>query len=411
MPQIVINDITPRIQYYASAGQTRFDFPWPMFYPTDIQVYKRPYGSEPNDVVDILTYVTDYTVTIFPAPAVGGYITLNTGAVSQDIITLARAQPDQRLNYYINGGPFPAPIVNADFDSIVMMDQQRQMYDEVIGVHYNVNAVVEPVVDNILPVLPPLCVWMKNQANTKIIPVPFSGGGGGGGNALIVVITQPGHGFTGGQVVYSNAGTFALARADSAVDAEVIGLVESVIDSNNFNLLVSGEVSALTGLTPGGVYFLSDTVAGELTLTQPTTTGHISKPLLIATDASTGFFYNFRGKIINGPSFPWTPISADTQLTANENYYTTGGGVLNLTLPVSCSAGSVIRIKGYGSTGWKIVQNSGQSIVFGNQVTTVGVTGYIESQLASDDIELLCVVANTTFTVLGAPLALNLTVN
>jgi hypothetical protein len=169
VPNIIVNDILPRIQYSASASQTVFTFPFLMFFPTDINVYKRLPNAKPDDLVDILTYNIDYTVSINPPPLVGGTITLLVPAAANDIITLVRNQPDQRLNFYIQGGPFTSSMVNFDFDQIILMDQQRQMYDEAVGVHYNLNAIIQPNVDNYLPVLPPSSVWLKNADNTEII--------------------------------------------------------------------------------------------------------------------------------------------------------------------------------------------------------------------------------------------------
>lgn len=401
MPQIVINDITPRIQYYASAGQTVFQFPWPMFYPTDIQVYKRAFISVADDVADILTYVTNYTVTIYPAPAVGGYITLNSPAAANDIITLARAQPDERLNYYINGGQFLAEVVNPDFDKIVLMDQQRQMYDEVIGVHYNVNAVIEPVVDNILPVLPAGTSWRKNSTDTAI---EYFNAIAGDGSSLVTIVTQPNHGFTLDQIVYHDGTGYALAQADTAADAEVIGIVVLVNSVNTFSLLTSGKLTTAQTLTPGTVYYLSPTIAGALQNTEPTTPGYISKPLIIASGANEGFFYNFRGKVIPNPASvnDWVGVAVNTAIALNTNYYTTGGGNLAFTLPVTIPVGYTIRIAGRASTGWNIVQNAGQTIYFGTAASTTGAAGSVSSTDNNDCIELLCTVADTDFLVLSA---------
>jgi hypothetical protein len=50
-------------------------------------------------------------------------------------------------------------------------------------------------------------------------------------------------------------------------------------------------------LTPGRVYYLSQSVAGALSLTEPTAVGTVSKPLVIATSATTGVMFNFRGYV------------------------------------------------------------------------------------------------------------------
>ena len=411
MPIIPLNNIAPWTQAIAYAGQTVFSTNWTADALTDVVVYSRPSGIEADDATQIVSTM-DYNVAFIGS---NQYVQVTFIAGKEraagDIVTVMRNTPADRMNLYINTN-FTPTMLNEDFNREVMMIQQRVLCDNSLSVKYNNSETLNPngITDNILPYLPPGYCWVKNTPNTRIIAA-LNGTGGGGGTNMIVVISQPNHGFIADQVVYFNGIKYALAQADTSSDAEVIGMVASVIDVNNFTLLVGGQVlTNTTTFVPGGVYFLSDVTPGLLTLTEPTTTGHISKPLLIASGTNEGYFYNFRGKIINAPTFPWNEVTTDTQLVANENYYTTGGGVLNLTLPVSCSAGSIIQIQGYNSTGWKIVQNAGQSIQVESTVTTVGVAGFLSSTNKGDGLTLLCVVANTTFMVVGAPIG-NITYN
>jgi len=169
MTALVVQDINPRVQYIANANQTVFTFNYLAFAPSDIDVYYVPAGTTPSDVSDILTYNLDYTVTLNPQPAVGGSITLLTAANAGDIVTIVRAQLDQRLNYYIDGGLFTATMVNTDFDQEVLMIQQNSMYNTAITPHYNLSDSPDPVIDIYLPLLPPNSVWVKNSNNTAIV--------------------------------------------------------------------------------------------------------------------------------------------------------------------------------------------------------------------------------------------------
>jgi hypothetical protein len=64
--------------------------------------------------------------------------------------------------------------------------------------------------------------------------------------------------------------------------------------------------------------------------------------------------------------------------------------------------GSIIELATLGNFGWSIGQPAGVSITFGNVATTVGTGGSLTSIAGVDDsIRLLCVVANTTWTVLS----------
>jgi hypothetical protein len=108
-------------------------------------------------------------------------------------------------------------------------------------------------------------------------------------------ITQAGHGFSVGNVVYLNGTTWTKAQANAVASAEAVGLVAVVIDADNFTLHFGGRITGLTGLTGGTVYFLDDDTSGLLTSVEPPDTGDISKPLLIADAGSSGYFFNWRG--------------------------------------------------------------------------------------------------------------------
>lgn len=118
---------------------------------------------------------------------------------------------------------------------------------------------------------------------------------GGSGTNFSASISQSSHGLAVGDVVRLNSGNYVKAQADSAGNAEVVGIVSAVADANNFTLNFGGRVTGLSGLTAGAVYFLSDSTAGALTSTPPADNGEIVKPLLIAYSTSAGYFFNMRG--------------------------------------------------------------------------------------------------------------------
>jgi hypothetical protein len=193
---IVINAIDPRVQYTATGGQTNFTFPWAQFAQTDIVVYQTPVNTTAMDSTNLLTYVTNYTVTINAPPAVGGTVTLNVPANAGDIITLIRNMPEARLINYLDGGQFSATQLNTDLDRTVMMAQTNTMFERDVAPHYNTSSIINnnatllsSGVDTYLPILPPNTFWMKNNANTAIVAVAFAGGGGG---APVILPSVPG---------------------------------------------------------------------------------------------------------------------------------------------------------------------------------------------------------------------------
>lgn len=131
-------------------------------------------------------------------------------------------------------------------------------------------------------------------------------GGGGSGEVVQKTITQLAHGFSDGDVLRSNGvdGQFTLAEADTAANADVVGIVTNVIDANNFVLTTHGfvTISVLPGGTVAGDnLYLDPAVAGALTLTDPAIAnipGTISQPLGRVINAATNlcFVNNWRGQ-------------------------------------------------------------------------------------------------------------------
>jgi hypothetical protein len=101
---------------------------------------------------------------------------------------------------------------------------------------------------------------------------------------------------------------------------------------------------------------------------------------------------------------PWVHAAGPTQAMAIDTGYTAedAGAAVAFTLPATAVYGAVIRVAGVEAGGWTIAQNAGQSINFGNLTTTIGVAGSLASTNQFDAVELLCVVANTTFNVLSS---------
>ena len=164
-------------------------------------------------------------------------------------------------------------------------------------------------------------------------------GGGGSGTEFVTEVAQATHGFSVGDVLRWDADNnkYIEAQADTEANAEVIGVVSSVIDTGNFELSYGGYVT-LSGqsFTDGTVYFLSADTAGAMTSTEPSTNGQVSKPLFIATGTTTGYFVNWRGNVIQaGVS---TPTSVIYQATGSTDITTTSSTYVDMddmTLEVS----------------------------------------------------------------------------
>lgn len=94
----------------------------------------------------------------------------------------------------------------------------------------------------------------------------------------------------------------------------------------------------------------------------------------------------------------WVDVTGTTQAMAvNTGYIADNVALVTMTLPATAAQGTVLSVAGNGAGGWRIAQNALQSVKIGNQQTTVGVGGSLSSTNANDQLQLLCVVANTTW--------------
>lgn len=144
-------------------------------------------------------------------------------------------------------------------------------------------------------------------------------------DALRITVTQSSHGLAAGDVVRMDGTTYVKAQADSAVNAEVIGVVESSADANTFVLVLEGEVT-LSGLTAGALYYLSAGTAGAYTATEPSTTGNISKPVFVALTTTTAKIVSMRGLEVGVSD---TVAGSNTQVQFNNSG--SFGGAVGLT--------------------------------------------------------------------------------
>jgi len=174
MTQVIIDDIIPRTQLTASTGQTVFNTNWTADVASDIDVYARADGVEPDDATQLVS-PSDYNVTFIGASETVR-VTFLSGRTLDDIITIVRNTPSTRMNLYINTNFVPS-MLNQDFGILTLVDQQAQMYDTVVNPGYNVSATIANK-DKILPILGANQIWAMNDDNDEIITfdVPSSGG-------------------------------------------------------------------------------------------------------------------------------------------------------------------------------------------------------------------------------------------
>ena len=144
--------------------------------------------------------------------------------------------------------------------------------------------------------------------------VQFNGGSPSISTSTIAVSPKI-TGITAGNFVRIDTTGLTLAKANSNVNAEVLGVVlgetstattvgiGGSINTGFFNnIFVNALGYAGATLKSGQAYFLDPVVAGGITTIEPTTYGQVSKPVVLGITGDSGLFLPYRGVIIEGIS-------------------------------------------------------------------------------------------------------------
>ncbi len=100
----------------------------------------------------------------------------------------------------------------------------------------------------------------------------------------------------------------------------------------------------------------------------------------------------------------WTEIVAvgPTAMTVSNGYIANNVALVTLTLPATAAVGEYVRVSNKGAGFVTIAQNAGQTIHFGTSDSTPGVGGDITATALYDAVELVCITANTDFSVVSS---------
>lgn len=166
---------------------------------------------------------------------------------------------------------------------------------------------------------------------------------------------------------------FAL-ESSNAAHVEVSAIGAGTIIETEFGFL-----SGLTGniqnqldakANAADMYTRTEVDDSKVAKAGDTMTGPLEMVPAAAPGTVTDKLYNVGGTLQwNGnPAyrFPWTMVTADTQMAGNKGYIVNSGtAMVSLTLPASSSlnVGDTVRVSGLGAAGWKIAQAASQTIV------------------------------------------------
>lgn len=162
-------------------------------------------------------------------------------------------------------------------------------------------------VDTIFQLFVPYVAWtaMTNTAKVAALAnnsnwVLFTAGGGGG-DAIKKKYQQTAHGFSVGNVLSFNGTNFVKGIASAGNQYEFLGMVSSIIDADHFILTYAGfiDLTSVPGLSGNSTYFVSPSIAGGITLTEPFNPGESSRPMLITQTPTNGLVLMSRSSIVS----------------------------------------------------------------------------------------------------------------
>jgi hypothetical protein len=212
---------------------------------------------------------------------------------------------------------------------------------------------------------------------------------------------------------YPNVATTSgsLLRADGMNWVQTTSIFSDTYALNT--ILYASALNTVSGLAPTGGAALGSDFSG-LPTWLPLTDGQILIgstgviPVPATLTAGTGISIgNAAGSIVistSGSPAGWTDVTGATQaMVANNGYIANRSSIITFTLPTTAAFGSYQSVIGKGAGLFTIAQNAGQSINIGSVTSTIGTGGSISSTDQFDSLTLICTVANTTWTILGAP--------
>jgi hypothetical protein len=139
-------------------------------------------------------------------------------------------------------------------------------------------------------------------------------------------------------------------------------------------------------------------VANPITSNQPTDLMYFGRAPYSTSDDAAMQFSDFVAQL-NNHLFTWHSISGTTQAASSFNgYVPMNSSLTSITLPATCSLGDVVSVRGYGDGGWRVIANTGQTIIFNGAITSTA--GSISSAYKYDTVDVQCLVADNVWTVM-----------
>jgi hypothetical protein len=176
-----------------------------------------------------------------------------------------------------------------------------------------------------------------------------------------------------------------------------LGGVTIVSPTNGQTLIYDASTAQWINSTGSGATGYATIEEQGTPVAQETTLNFLS-PCFVATDNPGNFSTDITITGVVG----WSIVTGATAIVEQSGYITNSASLITFTLPSTATAGSSFRIAGHSAGLWAVAQNAGQAITYGAYTSTSGVTGSLAATVASDSVEIICVVANSTFVVISS---------
>ena len=178
MTTIDIDDSDRRNQYTATPAQATFIYSFPIFAATDISIYQTLAGQNADDLVDILEYLVDYTLTAVGVQTGGTFILTNPAAEGDTLTAAGNTMSLSRTAKFSTNASIESETLDEEFNNSLLMIQQVNTRVNKSQTQYQYSEIVDSIIDRKLPVLGEGQGWVMNDQRTKIEPVDIESGGG-----------------------------------------------------------------------------------------------------------------------------------------------------------------------------------------------------------------------------------------
>lgn len=192
------------------------------------------------------------------------------------------------------------------------------------------------------------------------------------------------------------------------VSSGPLGDVQSVTGLNTDNtdpvnpvVKISVDGSSITGSGTPGSPLASHVVSGSAVTSlngETNTVSLVSVGGTIAITTPTANTINLETTAADA-YYQFSEITSSQIGVVNFWYSCNNASLITITLPGTAIIGQKLKITGKGAGGWKVAQNAGQQIHYGNLNTTLGTGGSIASINTFDCIELVCISVNSDWLV------------